>query len=216
MPSHDFTRVVVVEDHDAVRTHLARIVDEAEGMISAGAFESAEDLLASDLEQVDVILLDIGLPGMSGVDAIAPARKRWRMADVLMLTIHQDEKKVFAAICGGAVGYLLKSTPPAQILDAIRVVQAGGAPMSPSIARKVVGRMQHVSENEENLSDREREVLDRLVSGKTNGQIADELFVSGNTVAFHVKQIYRKLHVHSRAEAVAKVMKRGNTWLGDS
>lgn len=212
--SDGFIRVAVVEDHDAVRAHLESVVDEAEGMLCVATFPAAEELLASTLEEIDVVLMDIGLPGMSGVEAILPARKRWPAAEVLMLTIHQDEKQVFTAICNGAVGYLLKSTTPAKIVDAIRIVTAGGAPMTPSVARQVVRRMQRVTESEEALSDREREVLDGLIAGKTNGQIADALYVSTNTVAFHVKQIYRKLHVHSRAEAVARIMKRGGSWLG--
>lgn len=202
-------RVAIVEDQDKIRGALEMIIDGTPGMLCVGAFESAEALLESDLQGLDVALLDIGLPGMSGTEAIAPIRNRWPGADMLMLTVYQDEDRVFKAICAGAVGYLLKTTPPAQIVDAVREVNAGGAPMSPSIARKVVGLMRRPAASAEALSERENEVLNRIVEGKTNKQIADELSVSTNTVAFHLKQIYKKLHVHSRAEVVAKVMQRG-------
>jgi len=202
-------RVAIVEDQDKIRSALEMIIDGTPGMLCVGAFESAEAFLESDLQGIDVVLLDIGLPGMSGTEAIAPIRNRWPRADLLMLTVYQDEERVFKAICAGAVGYLLKTTPPAQIVDAVREVNEGGAPMSPSIARKVVGLMRQPAAAAETLSDRENEVLNRIVEGKTNKQIADELMVSTNTVAFHLKQIYKKLHVHSRAEVVAKVMQRG-------
>ena len=195
-------RVAVVEDHQAIRRDLEEMLDAEAGMGCVGAFASAEDFLTSDLDEVDVVLMDIGLPGMSGIDAITPVRQRWPQADVLVLTVHQDEDRVFAAICAGAIGYLLKSTPPEALIDAVRDIHAGGAPMTPSIARKVLAHMHTQPSGLEELSEREREVLDGLIDGKTNRQIGDELFVSVNTISFHLKQIYTKLHVHSRASAV--------------
>jgi DNA-binding NarL/FixJ family response regulator len=143
---------------------------------------------------------------MSGLAALGPLRARWPAAEFLMLTVHDDPDRVFAALKAGASGYLVKTTPPAEVLEAIRELHAGGAPMSASVARKVVAAFRAPDPASEGLSRREREVLDHLVDGKTVRQIADALFVSPTTVAFHVRQIYGKLHVHSRAEAVARVL----------
>ena len=124
-----------------------------------------------------------------------------------MLTVYADEGQVFQALCAGATGYLLKNTPPTEIVEAIQDIHDGGAPMTASIARKVVTLFREPDDNDA-LTERENEVLDQIIEGKTNRQIAEELFISVNTVAYHVKQIYEKLHVHSRAEAVAKAMRR--------
>jgi len=150
----------------------------------------------------DVVLLDIELPGMNGIEALGALGRKWPEAEFLMLTIHDAEQRVFAALCAGATGYLLKSVSPSALIDAIHEVHGGGAPMSASVARQVIRTFRHSPEHE-SLSGREREVLDALISGQTYRQIAESLFISVNTVAFHVKQIYHKLHVHSRAEAAA-------------
>lgn len=206
--SSDIT-VVIVEDRETIRNALELIVDGTPGMVCAAAFEDAESLLSTEVfPEVDVVLLDIGLPGQSGIDAIAPIRKHWPNVNVLMLTVHDDEDVIFDALCRGATGYLLKNTPPGQILDAIRDVQSGGAPMTASVARKVVHFFRKPSVNEETLTERENEVLRHVVGGETNRQIAKSLFISENTVAYHIKQIYEKLHVHSRAEVVARAMNR--------
>lgn len=211
MPPSPHILVAIVEDEARTRNALELIIDGTPGMTCARTFEDAESLLEEDIgPDIDVVLLDIGLPGRSGLEAIEPIRARWPRADVLMLTVFDDEDQVFEALCRGASGYLLKNTPPTEILDSISEVQAGGAPMTASIARKVVRFFRKTSVKEEALTDREREVLDHLVEGKTNRQIAGALFISGNTVAYHLKQIYEKLHVHSRAEAVAKAIRRGS------
>lgn len=202
--------VVVVDDDDALRGALTLILDGTPGIVCSGAYGDVESLLSdTSLRHVDVVLLDIGLPGMSGLEAIRPIHEQWPRAEILMQTVYQDEDRVFEALCAGAMGYLLKNTPPAQLLEAIREVYAGGAPMTASVARKVVRFFRKPEYNNEALSTRENEVLDQLIEGKTNRQIADVLFISPNTVAFHVKQIYEKLHVHSRAEAVARALAQG-------
>jgi len=150
----------------------------------------------------DVVLLDIELPGMNGIEALGALGRKWPEAEFLMLTIHDAEQRVFAALCAGATGYLLKSVSPPALIDAIHEVHGGGAPMSASVARQVIRTFRHSPEHE-SLSAREREVLDALIGGQTYRQIAESLFISVNTVAFHVKQIYQKLHIHSRAEAAA-------------
>ena len=211
MPPAPHILVAIVEDEARTRHALELLIDGTAGMTCAQAFESAEALLETDVgPDLDVVLLDIGLPGRSGLEAIEPVRARWPRADVLMLTVFDDEDQVFEALCRGASGYLLKNTPPAELLGAIGEVQAGGAPMTASIARKVVRFFQRTSAKEEALTDREREVLGHLVEGKTNRQIGEALFISENTVAYHLKQVYEKLHVHSRTEAVAKAMRRGS------
>lgn len=204
--------VVLVEDDDRVRMALQYILDGSPGVVCTGTYGDAESLLdAKHPPRFDVVLLDIGLPGMSGIEAIKPIRERWPRAEILMQTVYKEEEQVFEALCAGATGYLLKNTPPAQLINAIREVHAGGAPMTASIARKVVKIFRRSEYHEDVLTKRENEVLDKLIEGKTNRQIAAELFISENTVAFHLKQIYEKLHVHSRAEAVAKAMKHGRS-----
>jgi DNA-binding NarL/FixJ family response regulator len=208
----DVVAVVLVEDDDRIRMALQYILDGSPGVVCTGAYADAESLLgAKNPPRFDVVLLDIGLPGMSGIDAIKPIRERWPRAEILMQTVYQEENQVFEALCAGATGYLLKNTPPTQLVDAICEVHSGGAPMTASIARKVIRFFRRPDYHEEVLTERENEVLDKLIEGKTNRQIAAELFISDNTVAFHLKQIYEKLHVHSRAEAVAKAMKRRRT-----
>lgn len=207
MGFHQSIAVVIVEDNLKVLRALEAIVDGTVGMTCVGAYGCAEDLLASELARVDVVLLDLELPGMQGAEAIEPLRRRWKNVSTVILTVHQEEDVVFDALCAGAVGYILKTTPPAEIVAAIQDVHNGGAPMTPSIARRVLGFMHRRRSTDEELSPREREVLDRLTAGKSNRQIADELFISPNTVGFHIKKIYHKLHVHSRAEAVARVLR---------
>jgi DNA-binding NarL/FixJ family response regulator len=145
---------------------------------------------------------------MSGLQALALLRDRWPGAEFLVLTVFDDPDRVFEALKAGASGYLVKTTPPADVLDAIRALKAGGAPMSASIARKVVTAFRSPDPATAGLTPREREVLDHLVAGETVRQIAEALFVSPSTVAFHVRQIYDKLHVHSRAEVVARTLGR--------
>lgn len=203
------SRVFVVEDASRVRQALQLLLDGTPGFLCIGTADTAEAALVAELSaSPDVVLLDIGLPEMSGTEALPLLRARWPRAEFLMLTVHEDEERIFAALRAGATGYLLKTTVPGAILDAIREVHVGGAPMSASVARQVVQTFQRPNPASELLSHRECEVLDALVEGKTYKQIADSLFVSVNTVGFHVKQIYQKLHVHSRAQAAAVVTRR--------
>ncbi len=206
-PAASPIRVLVVEDLDPIREAFALLLGWTPGFACVGAAATAEAALALPPEVVpDVVLLDIGLPGMSGLEALGPLRKRWPRAEVLMLTVHDDPDRVFEALEAGATGYLVKATPPADVLAAIRELYAGGAPMSASVARKVVQAFRRPDRSADGLSRREAEVLDLLVEGKTGRQIADALFVAPSTVAFHVRQIYEKLHVHTRGEAVARAL----------
>lgn len=158
--------------------------------------------------QPDLVLMDIHLPGISGIEAVTSLREAGCSTPILMLTVQEDDQSVFDSLCAGATGYLLKDTPPAQLLQAIEEALQGGAPMSPAIARKVVRSFQ-VPKVPSTLSEREHEVLRWLCQGENYRQIADRLFISTNTVKAHIKHIYEKLHVHTRADAVRKALESG-------
>jgi len=206
-------QVVLVEDVATIRNGIQMLVNGTPGFACIGAYPSCEEFF-SDLPglEPDVILMDIGLRGMSGIEGIRRLRDLRPGTDVLVLTVYEDNEKVFEALAAGACGYLTKQTPPARLLDAIREVKEGGSPMSASIARKVVSvfRKDPVPDQKDTGSDlthREKEVLNGLVSGKSYQTIADGLLVSLSTVRFHIKNIYRKLHVRSQTEAVSKALK---------
>jgi DNA-binding NarL/FixJ family response regulator len=202
-------RVFVVEDQDPIREAFAMLLGWTAGFECVGAADSGEAALEALPEPApDVVLLDIGLPGMSGLEALGPLHAHWPEAEFLVLTVHDDPARVFEALREGASGYLVKTAPPAEVLDAIRALHRGGAPMSASVARKVVEAFRRPNPDLESLSPREREVLDLLVEGRTGRQIAEALFVAPSTVAFHIRQIYEKLHVHTRAQAVARALGR--------
>ncbi len=201
--------VYVVEDQHPIRDAFALLLGWTAGFACVGAADSAEAALEAvpDITP-DVVLLDIGLPGMSGLEALGPLHTRWPEAEFLVLTVHDDPDRVFEALRAGASGYLVKTAPPGEVLDAIRALHNGGAPMSASVARKVVEAFRRPDPDLESLSRREREVLDLLVEGRTGRQIAETLFVAPSTVAFHIRQIYEKLHVHTRGQAVARALGR--------
>lgn len=206
-------QVVIVEDVATIRNGIQMLVNGTPGFTCIGSYPSCEEFF-SDLQglEPDVILMDIGLKGMSGIEGIRKLQELRPGTDVLVLTVYEDNEKVFDALAAGACGYLTKQTPPARLLDAIREVKEGGSPMSASIARKVVSvfRKDPVPDQKfagSDLTHREKEVLNGLVSGKSYQTIADGLLVSLSTVRFHIKNIYRKLHVRSQTEAVSKALK---------
>jgi DNA-binding NarL/FixJ family response regulator len=203
--------VVIVEDNRELLEGLSHLVGDTPGFRLAGAFHSCEEML-SNIErlQPDVALMDIGLPGMSGIDAVALLKNRLPSTEVLMLTVYDDDKKIFDSLCAGASGYLLKKTPPDEILEAIREIHSGGAPMSPRIARRVLERSREAgwqTGSHEEFSDRELEILSSIVRGDSYKLIASRWSISVNTVRSHIKNIYTKLHVHSKSEAVAKALR---------
>jgi DNA-binding NarL/FixJ family response regulator len=153
-------------------------------------------------ELPDVVLMDIELPGMSGIEGIQKIREKHPEIDTIMLTVHEDDKMVFNSLCAGATGYLIKTTPPARLLEAIKDVKEGGAPMSAGVARMVIQSFQ--SSPQKILTPRESEILSLLCEGKSYKMIAAALFISQGTVHSHIKNIYRKLEVNSKSEAVAK------------
>jgi DNA-binding NarL/FixJ family response regulator len=205
-------RVLIVEDQARLRESLVALIDGTSGLSVVGSFGNMEAALqALGGARPDVALVDLGLPGMSGVDGVRLIRERSPATQALVLTVHDDDDHVFEAICAGASGYLLKDTPPARLVAAIQELGAGGAPMSPSIARAVVGMFRKVAPQPtgEGLSPRELEVLTLLAAGNSYKTAANELSVSIDTVRFHVRHIYDKLHVHSKSEAVMKAWRQG-------
>lgn len=198
--------VGIVEDDEDIRSTLALIIDGTPGFICEQTFNNCEDAIPSILEhQPDVVLMDINLPGMTGIQGVKQLKPQLEKTDFIMLTIQVDDHSVFESMRSGATGYLLKNTPPNTLLQAIKDVFNGGAPMSTQIARKVFTSFRRKVETP--LSERELEILNQLCQGHNYKVIAEALFVSGHTVRTHIKNIYKKLHVNSRAEAVSKAMK---------
>ena len=199
-------RVTIVEDDADIRKALATLLDESQGFRCVGTHGDCESALAAlEEEKPDVVLMDIVLPGMSGIQGVAEVRRRLPGADVVMLTVHPDDTYVYEALAAGAAGYLLKGSRTEQILEAIRDVRRGGAPMSPAIARRVVESFHRAKESP--LSPRETEVLALLCQGRSYGDAARALFISEETIHFHIKNIYRKLEVHSKSAAVARAIR---------
>ncbi len=206
-------RVAIIEDQRRTRECLAAIVGGTPGCTTVGSFGSMEEALAV-LERAppDIALSDIGLPGMSGIEGVRRLKASHPATHILMLTVHDDDTHIFEAICAGATGYLLKDTPPARLVEAIREVHAGGAPMSPNIARRVVAMFQRIApprNSPVDLTPRELQVLRLLADGHSYKTAADALDVSLDTLRSHIRNIYDKLHVHSKSEAVLKAFKTG-------
>lgn len=205
-------RVAIVEDERRTREGLAALVGGAMGFRVVGAYGSMEAALERiGAEAPEVLLADIGLPGMSGTEGVKLLKERFPRLQVLMLTVHADDQHVFAAICAGACGYLLKDTPPDALLGAIRELCSGGAPMSPGVARSVVTTFQRYAPPPgapHGLSARELDVLRLLVDGHSYKTAARALGLSIDTIRFHVRHVYEKLHVHSKSEAVRAALER--------
>jgi DNA-binding NarL/FixJ family response regulator len=201
-------RVAVVEDDAGLRQQLEQILKSAEQATCVGSYSSAEEALEGiPVAQPDVILMDIRLPGISGIECVARLRKDLPGAHVIMLTIYEDSDQIFRALQAGADGYLVKSSPTKTLLEAIDDVYEGGSPMSSHIARKVVRQFRQEGPGKsetENLAPREREVLDLLASGYVYKEIADQMGIGTETVKTYVKGICKKLHVRNRIEAVAR------------
>ena len=203
-------RVVIIEDLREVRDGLTMLINGTLGFTCAGSFRTIEDALKGiGAEAPDVILTDIGLPGMSGIEGIPHLRKRYPAVPVLALTVYDNDDKVFDALCAGASGYLLKNTPPARLLESLKEAVAGGAPMSPEVARRVVRLFREFRspERASHLTPQESELLRLLAEGHYYKTAADQLGITTNTVSFHLRNIYAKLEVHSKTEAVAKALR---------
>lgn len=204
--------IIVVEDNNLFRKSLCNFINQSNDMVCNYSFTNCEDAIGSILKlnlEPNVILLDIGLPGMSGVEGINIFNKIVPTAKIIMQTIHDDDENIFAAVCNGASGYLLKDSSPDIIISSIKEVLNGGASINSSIANKVLRMFRDfVPEHKDyRLSEREIEILKILAEGLSKKQIADKLFISHHTVDSHVRKIYDKLEVHTSCAAVAKVIK---------
>lgn len=203
--------VSIVDDEADLREHIGSYLNDAGGFQCKSAYASAEEALEElPRDKPDVVLMDINLGGMDGIECVRRLKAVMPQAQVLMLTVFEDTEKIFRALAAGASGYLLKRLSPPKLLEAIREVRDGGSPMSASIARKVVQSFQSAPQHgdEADLSQREREVLDGLAEGLAYKQIAEQLGVSIHTVRNYIRRIYEKLHVRSRTEAVAKFLRK--------
>ena len=206
--------VIIVEDNKIIREGLAALIKGTEGYNCTGTYNDCESFLIElNSLDADVVLMDIALPGMNGIEGVRKALKIKPGLNILMLTIYEDNNVVFDALCAGACGYLVKKTPPVRLLEAIKEVYYGGSPMSSQIARKVLTVFQQNNAFQEDdsiysVSKREKEVLYLLAKGNNYQEISDSLYISIDTVRHHIKNIYKKLHVHSQSEAVAKAIRK--------
>ncbi len=202
-------RIAIYEDNNALRESLKMIIDFTPGYSCIGAYPNGNNLL-EDISSTkpEVILMDIDMPGISGIQAVELLKKHYPEVMVVMQTIFDDNDNIFKAICAGADGYLLKNTPPARLISGIEEVLDGGAPMSASVARKVLeSQRSNAGKNDSLLSEREKELLKLLVEGHSYKIVAEKLFISVGTVQTHIKNIYSKLQVNSKAGAVAKALR---------
>ena len=206
-------KVAIIEDHQKFRECLEFLLNNTAGYRCIGSFRSMEEALAKiNLNLPDVALVDIGLPGMSGVEGVRILKERYPALVMLMNTVYDDDERIFQALCAGASGYLLKKTPPAKVLESLQEAIAGGAPMSPEVARRVLALFREVRAPEprdHDLTPHELRLLKLLVEGHSYKTAAAILGVSVKTISFHLQKIYEKLQVHSKSEAVAKAFRKG-------
>ncbi|MBX2969044.1 MAG: response regulator transcription factor [Cyclobacteriaceae bacterium] len=202
--------VGIIEDDNQIRTLLQQYLDRQPGFSCTLVYNSVERFrkALSPGNQPDVLLMDIGLPGMSGIEGMKLIKQDYPDVDIIMLTVYNDANKIFQSLCAGATGYLLKNTPLEEIKEGIELLTRGGSPMSPQIARKVIDFFSSERKKVTSpLSEKEKEIVVGLVDGLSYKLIADRMSISLETVRFHIKNIYRKLHVHSKAEVISKSLK---------
>jgi len=208
-------KVAIIEDRREIREGLSTLIQFTDGFSSVGQFYSMEEALMKMGDRLpDIVLIDIGLPGMSGLEGIEILRQRYPQLLMLVLTVHDDDERIFRAICAGASGYLLKKTPPARLLESIRETFVGGSPMSPEVARRVIDLFRKIAPPKNvdyHLTAHETRLLKLLVEGHNFKSLAAKLNVSVNTISFHMRSVYEKLEVHSKSEAVAKALRQGLT-----
>jgi DNA-binding NarL/FixJ family response regulator len=203
-------KVAIIEDRREIREGLAMLISYTDGFECTGKYSSMEEALTSIRHKMpDVVLSDIGLPGMDGIEGVKILKEKYPNLTILMLSVYDDNERIFDALCAGASGYLLKKTPPAKLIEGLRDAISGGAPMSPEVARKVITLFKNFRPPEKvdyDLTPHEIRLLKLLVEGHSYKTAAAELRVTVNTISFHLKNIYEKLQVHSKSEAVAKAL----------
>lgn len=204
-------KVAVIEDHHKFRECLEFLLNNTEGYRCTSSFRTMEEALDRiGAELPDLALVDIGLPGMSGVEGVKILKDRYPSLLVLMNTVYDDDERIFDALCAGASGYLLKKTPPAELLDSVKVAMNGGAPMSPEVAQRVISLFREIrppDRAEYGLTPHETRLLQMLAEGHSYKTAAAELGVSTKTISFHLQNVYEKLQVHSKSEAVSKALR---------
>jgi DNA-binding NarL/FixJ family response regulator len=202
--------VAIIEDERDIREGLGMLISYTDGFECVGKYGSMEEALTSIRHRTpDVVLSDIGLPGMNGIEGVRILKETYPSLTILMLSVYDDNERIFDALCAGAVGYLLKKTPPAKLIDSLKDAMNGGSPMSPEIARKVVALFRDFRPPERvdyDLSPHEERILKLLVEGHSYKTAAAKLNVTTSTISFHLNNIYEKLQVHSKSEAVAKAL----------
>ncbi|MBI4427940.1 MAG: response regulator transcription factor [Ignavibacteriales bacterium] len=205
-------RIAIVEDNDKIRDGLEVLLNGSPEFSCVATYGTAEEALKYlPAKKPDVVLMDIGLPRMSGIECVEKLKQILPEIQVMMLTVYEDDDRVFKSLVAGATGYVLKNTMPAQLFEAIRDLHNGGSPMSNVIGRKVVQAFQQMgssSKDLENLSERENEILSYVAKGYRDKEVADKFFISPDTVRKHLRNIYQKLHVRSRTEAVLKFLQK--------
>jgi DNA-binding NarL/FixJ family response regulator len=207
-------KIMIVEDNRFIRTGWETVIQADKNFNLIGSFPDCEAAIMSDVSQkADLVLMDIGLPGMSGIEGVKYLKEKFPDIIIVMCTVHDDSEEIFQAICAGAVGYLTKRTSPEELIKALTEAYNGGSPMTPSVARKVISSFQNINDsNSDNktseLNEREQQILSLMAQGKSYNAIADEVYLSVDGVYYHIRHIYEKLHVHSRAEAVAQGIKK--------
>ena len=210
MEEQEIIKTVIIEDHRAMRDGLVSLINFTDGFKCIGSFGTMEEALARlRHDKPDVVLSDIGLPGMDGIEGIKKIKEMYPQMTILMLSVYDDDERIFDALCAGASGYLLKRTPPSKILESMREAISGGAPLSPEVANKVLRLFREVRPPEKvdyDLTPHELRLLKFLVQGHNYTTAAAELKVSYNAIKFHMKNIYEKMQVHSKSEAVAKAL----------
>jgi len=211
MPISDATKVAIIEDQFRIREGLRVLIDGTPGYRCTGAFGSMEEALPNMASQApDVVLLDIGLPGLSGIEGIPLLRQGRPELSVVILTVFDDDKRILDALCAGACGYLLKETPPARLLESLKEALDGGAPMSPAVARRVIVLFREVRPapyQGETLTPHEIRLLKLLAEGHNYETAGAQLGVTINTIRFHMREIYGKMQVHTKSAAVAKALR---------
>lgn len=210
----EFIRIVIIEDNKFIRTGWEAVIQADKRFSLIGSFPDCESAFNSNsLNKANIVLMDIGLPGISGIEGTKILKQKYPYILIVMCTVHEDSEEIFQAICAGAVGYLTKKTPPNDLINALIDAFNGGSPMTPTVARKVISSFQNVSiedkkTNHTELNERELQILNLMAEGKSYNKIADEVCLSTDGVYYHIRHIYEKLHVHSRAEAVAQGIKK--------
>ena len=204
-------RVCLFEDNERLRDSLFKLINRSPGFVCTGAYPNCDDVLEKiDATRPDVVLMDIEMPGMNGIEGVAMIKESFPDIKILMETIFDDDEKIFNSICAGAEGYILKNSVPTQIVQALKELHEGGSPMTPSIASRVLKMLKsksNFSREDFNLTEREKEILAYLVEGMSYKLIAARCYITTETVNGHIKNIYKKLQVHSKGEAVSKAIR---------